>query len=317
MKRIVKIFIILIAVIAVYRIGTFIAAKIAGRKTIVAEKHIPVKAVAAKKMNLTETISLTGDVVGTEVVNVFSQVPGKVQHILIKEGQRVYKGQTIMRIDRDIIGMDYMPAVVEAPISGYVGAIYAQKGMSVAQTVPLAQLVNMNSVEVKVKLTEDNMNRVQPGMKAEINVEAYAGRTFMGTVVKKSAIIDPVSRTQETYIMISNRDLTLRHGMFANVKIIAGYLNNVTVVPSDAVFSDEQGLKYVMIAENSFAVKKSIQTGKSIDYMTEIRSGVNEGDIVVTLGKENTTDGDKLLIYREDAAPAVEENKTKDPEAVK
>jgi len=301
-KKIIYGIIILIAALAVYRIVIFTKGRIAGPEEEKQVKSIPVKAVEVKRTTLTEKIRLTGDIVGIEVVNVFSQVPGKVHSILIKEGQKVYKGKTLFKVNRDIVGMDYMLGIVESPITGYIGQIMVDKGMTIAPTMPLAQVVNMDRVEAVAHIMEEDINRVRLGMIAEITVEAFPGKIFRGKIYKKSAVLNPMSRTQEVLILLKNPGLKLKHGMFGNISIITNVRKNVMAMPVDSIMKDDQGKSYVFCINNNHAKKVTVETGITVNNLSELKSGGCEGGLVVTLGKENVADGDTLLVYREDAA---------------
>jgi cobalt-zinc-cadmium efflux system membrane fusion protein len=303
-KRILYVLLILIAGIVVYRLVMFSLSKLSPTKKQERIEKIPVKAVAARRMDMVKTIKLTGDIVGTEAVKVFSQVPGKVHSILIKEGQRVTKGSTIFKINRDIVGMDYMLAIVESPISGFVGEIMVDRGMTIAPTTPLAQVVNMYTVEAVVRIMEEKINLIQVGMTAIIKVEAFPGKKFVGNVYKKSAVLNELSHTQEVRIMIKNNDLALKHGMFADVNIVIGKKDNILAVPVDSLISDQSGKDYVYKIVEDKAVKQDVKTGITVEDFTEIQSGLAPGDLVITLGHENVVSGDELIVYREDVVPS-------------
>ncbi|MEW6526149.1 MAG: efflux RND transporter periplasmic adaptor subunit [Spirochaetota bacterium] len=299
-KTILTVIVVIIAIIATYRLVVFIGNKIKPKQVTEEERVIPVKASKAIRMDITKTLNLSGDIVGKEVVNVFSQVPGKVMEILVKEGQFVKKGQILFRIDRDIVGMEYMPAVVESPLSGYVGTVMVDRGMSISPQTPLAQVVTMNQVEAVAQLIEEQINMVQIGMKAKVRVDAYPNTYFYGTVYRKNAVLDAASRTQEVRILIDNPQLKLRHGMFADIQIQMGAAKNAVVIPVDSILSDSSGNYYVYTVVDNKAFKQMVKPGFSLKNVTEVLSGIKEGDVVVTLGKENVGHGDKLLVYMEE-----------------
>ncbi len=301
-KTIVVAIVVAIAIIATYRLVVFIGNKINPKKVVEEERVIPVKVSRAIRMNITKTLNLSGDILGKEVVHVFSQVPGKVMEILVKEGQFVKKGQVIFRVDRDIVGMEYMPAVVESPLSGYVGTVMVDRGMSISPQTPLAQVVTMNQVEAVAQLIEEQINMVQIGMKAKVRVDAFPNTYFYGTVYRKNAVLDAASRTQEVRILIDNPQLKLRHGMFADIQIQIGAANNAVVIPVDSMLSDSSGNFYVYKVIDNRAFKQSVKPGFSLKNVIEVLSGISEGDVVVTLGKENVGHGDKLLVYMEEIA---------------
>lgn len=306
-KRILYILLILVAGIVLYRLVMFSLSKLSPAKKQEVMRKIPVKAVAAKRIDMVKSIKLTGDIVGTEAVRVFSQVPGKVHSILIKEGQRVSKGSTIFRINRDIVGMEYMLAIVESPISGFVGEIMVDRGMTIAPTTPLAQVVNMYTVEAVVRIMEEKINLIQVGMTAIIKVEAFPGKEFVGRVYKKSAVLNELSHTQEIRIMIKNNDLALKHGMFADVNIIIGRKKDTLAVPVDSIIADVTGKDYVYKVVGGKAVKQDVTVGITVEDFSEIQSGLVPGDLVITLGHENVANGDELIVYREDVISSKEQ----------
>ncbi|MGV7930198.1 MAG: efflux RND transporter periplasmic adaptor subunit [Spirochaetota bacterium] len=311
-KRILAIIIIIVALVAGYRIVRLVIDKISASRTTETARRVPVKAAAARRADMLSTLKLTGDIIGTEVVNVFPPVPGKIEAILIKEGNRVGKGAVIFKINRDIVGMEYNLAVVESPITGHVGKIMVDRGMTVTTATPLAQVVNMSSVEAVVRIMEESINRVEVGMRARIGVESFPGQTFGGRVYKKSAVLDQLSRTQEVRIRLDNPGMRLKHGMFANIEIVLGSRPGVVALPVDAVMTDMGGATSVFVVEDGRARKREIRTGITVDRLTEAVTGIRAGELVVTLGQENLSEGDELIVYREDDPPA---DRAKNPPA--
>ncbi|MBN1534381.1 MAG: efflux RND transporter periplasmic adaptor subunit [Spirochaetes bacterium] len=308
-KRVFKAIMIIVLLVAAYRLVSFVIDRVTSSGPVEEVKRIPVKAAAVRRIDMLSTLKLTGDIIGTEVVNVFPQVPGKIESILIKEGVRVGRGAVLFKINRDIVGMDYNLAIVESPISGHVGKIMVDRGMSVTNVTPLAQVVNMSSVEAVVRIMEESINRVEVGMRARIGVEAYPGKVFDGRVSKKSAVLDQLSRTQEVRIRLDNPGMRLKHGMFANIEIIMGSRPGVLALPVDAVMTGPDETKSVFVVQDGRARKRAIRTGITANHLTEVISGVDSGDIVVTLGQENLSDGDTLIVYREDESDAPEPQK--------
>lgn len=300
-KKIFITLVIILTLIAGYRITLFVIKKVSGSKVQNSEvRAIPVRATSAQKQDLVEKLKLTGDIKGIEVVNVFPQVGGKIAKILVKEGDRVYKGQTLMTINRDIVGMQYLPAIVDSPITGYIGTMSVDRGMTVTQTMPLCQVVNMSSVEAIVYIIEEYINRVKMGMKAEVKVDAYPGKTFTGSIYKKSATIDPASRTQEVHIALANKNNMLKHGMFATIEVITDTRKERLVIPVDAILEEKDGSQYVYTVNSKKAIKKKITTGLKVDQRIEVTSGLKEGELVATLGKENIKQGNPVLVYLDD-----------------
>ncbi|MBN1495698.1 MAG: efflux RND transporter periplasmic adaptor subunit [Spirochaetes bacterium] len=301
MKRTVIIIIIVaVAALAIYRIGVFVNKTIKSRADVQTDKRVPVRGAAIGRMDMVEKLKLTGDIKGEDAVMVYSHVPGKVEVIAVREGQRVVKNQVMFKINRDVVGMEYLPAPVESPITGYVGSIMVDRGSSIAPTVPLAQVVNMNNVEAVVHLIEEDMQRIQIGMRAEVTVQAYPDRVFRGTIIKKSAVLDIASRTQDAIIRLPNPGMALRHGMFASVTILVKSRGNVLAAPVDSIMTDEKGVRFVYKIAKERAVKQPVTTGIVTDEYAEVTVGLAAGDRIITLGQENVSPGDTLLVYYDD-----------------
>ncbi len=306
-KRIILLIIIVVGIIAAYRIGDKIYKYVTADKKEDSGKIIPVKAIGVKVSDMSQQVKFTGNIVGKEVVSVFSQVGGKIHTVYIKQGDFVSKGQSLFLVDRDIIGMEYNLAKVEAPISGYIGRIDADRGMTIAPTMPLAQVVNMSSVEAVINLMEENINKVNIGMKARIKVSSQSDKYFYGVLYKKSAVLDPISRTQEARIKIENPDLQLRHGMFADIEIITDTKYGVLAIPTDAIISSDGSISEIYKVVNNKAVLTKITIGVDVNNQIEVLSGLADGDVIITLGADNVSDGDKLLVHREDMPAAKQE----------
>ena len=302
-KRILTAILIVILLIAGYRVSKIIINRIQASRKTEETRKIPVKAEAVRRTDMQSMLKLTGDIIGTEVVNVFPPAPGKIESILIKEGNFVRKGAVVFKIDRDIVGMEYNLAIVESPITGHVGKIMVDRGMTVTNATPLAQIVNMSSVEAVIRIMEENINRVDIGMRALITVESFPGRIFSGRIYKKSAVLDQLSRTQEVRIRLDNPGMNLKHGMFANIEIVLSSRPGVVAAPVDAILSGLSGESDVFVVEDGRAHKRTIRTGITTGRLTEVTSGLRAGEIVVTLGQETLADGDELLVYREDEGP--------------
>ena len=90
---------------------------------------------------------------------------------------------------------------------------------------------------------------------------------------------------QSCRIKISNTGGKLKEGMFADISLVTREEKNIITIPAEAVMQSGDEL-YVYVAEGDTAKKVIVTTGISNDELTEITSGVNEGDSVIISGKE-------------------------------
>ncbi|HUT64528.1 MAG TPA: efflux RND transporter periplasmic adaptor subunit, partial [Spirochaetota bacterium] len=166
----------------------------------VLETATPVAVSEVRKADISESLVFNGEIVPVTEVNIFSTVPGKVKDILVREGDRVTKGEVLLHIDRSEAGLTYAPTPVESTIDGIVKSVIAEVGAYGTPQAPLLQIVDMDTVNFVVKVPERYIYKIRRGLEAEISVVAYPDKRFYGRVSRMSPVIDPLSRTQEVKI---------------------------------------------------------------------------------------------------------------------
>lgn len=84
---------------------------------------------------------------------------------------------------------------------------------------PVVRISQEDELKVACSVTEEDFPLLKKGMKAEVTVDAFAGKVFEGVVSVISPTIDPATRTAEIEIRIPNERYELRSGMFARIKL--------------------------------------------------------------------------------------------------
>lgn len=237
------------------------------------------------------TVHYMGDVRGYNQADVYAEVPGRLLRYLVEEGAQVSKDQTIAVLDRAITGLDFKEVNVKTPISGTVGYLYLDKGMSIAMGVPIAMIVELSEVKVRLRVPDVVLPKMNLGMEAEVEVAAYPQETFRGKVIRLSPVLDPFSKMALCEIVVDNREKTLKPGMLAKVKIVLDEVTDAPVIPEEAVV--ERGAEhYVFLVEDSVAHMIPVVLGLFGSGRYELREdGVNEGDLIVTRGALGLDEG--------------------------
>lgn len=186
-------------------------------------------------------------------------------------------------------------AVVKAPISGVVTNKFTNTGDYLSPGSPVAVIVSLNQLEVRFHVPEKEIANIKPTQHVRFTVDAYPGEYFEGTV---SAIIPSANQAKSfpVLIKVSNNQhgITLMGGMTVNIEVEAPQNTSILVLPRTAVRGD-LGSPYVwLVDENKKAVQRSFQMGREIEDMVEVSSGLDAGDIVITKGQSNITEGISL-----------------------
>jgi membrane fusion protein, multidrug efflux system len=268
-------------------------------------REIPVFAVnttLAVKGQISDYISLSGDIYAGSTVDVYSDAAGKITQIYTAVGRRIKKGDRIAAVDPSRPGMTYRQSIATAPISGTVIAVPAQIGMTVSQAVPLVRISGGSGLEIRLNVAERFISKMAMNLSCEITLDAWPGEIFLGSISEISPTVDPVSRTMEVRVTVSNTGSKLKQGMFAKVKIITQQKSNIVKIPAAAVIK-RFGEEYVYIVEKdpanpefNVARKRIIVQGIIIDGITEIQSGLAPDEEIVIRGQTLLDDGSRVNV---------------------
>lgn len=253
---------------------------------------IPVSAAAARLGSLKEYLFYVGDIKAENEAAVYPKVTGKIIEKLAEEGKVVKKNDVIAYIDRDEIGFQFEKAPVESPLDGIVGEVYVDIGTAVSPQEPVGLVVNMDVVKVKVDIVERDLPKVRKGQVARIKVDAYPGEVFEGRIEKISPVVDLSSRTAMVEIRIPNSDHRLKPGMFARINILIKEKKDALVIPRDAIIRENSSNYIFVVGDDNKVRRRRIEVGLVENNKFEVIDGLNEGELVVTMGNTRLKEGD-------------------------
>jgi HlyD family secretion protein len=133
---------------------------------------------------------------------------------------------------------------IESPVDGIIlqknveeGQIIASGISAVSGGTAIATVADLSKVYVRTSVDEVDIGQVRPGQKATVIAESYPDREFQGEVIRihPQAKIEQNVTTFDVTIEIDNNQGLLMAGMNASVEIIAGYKENILLVPREAL----------------------------------------------------------------------------------
>ncbi|MBP7216132.1 MAG: efflux RND transporter periplasmic adaptor subunit [Candidatus Omnitrophica bacterium] len=258
------------------------------------KEAIPVEVVMVAPMDISEVIEYVGNIKAQDEIQVYPKVTGKVIEKVKQEGERINKGEAVVLLDRDEVGLTFEKAPVESPLGGFVGRVYVDIGSNVTPQTPVALVVNMQTVKIRLDVPEKYIPRLSLGQKAKIKVDAYQAEEFSGTVTKISPVIDQISRTAPIEIVVENQDHRLRSGMFARVELILATRLAVPVIFKEAIVGQNATVS-VYVVEGRKAVMRAVTLGLRQGPYYEVTSGLAAGDMVVVIGQQRLFDGAEVI----------------------
>ncbi|MDX1617657.1 MAG: efflux RND transporter periplasmic adaptor subunit [Balneolaceae bacterium] len=200
--------------------------------------------------------------------------------------------------------------IVRAPVSGSVGQRNAEIGMQVGPNSRLFTIGNLGSLRVEVILTESMLNNVAVGQSAEILASGENSRpqVLRAELSRISPFLNPVARSTEAEIDISNSEGLLRPGMFVPVDILYGESRQATLLPTSALYTNpntgDEGVFVATALGSEIEPVNSTDSGSPapLTEATEVQfrpveiiargrmeiavTDVEPGDWVVTIGQQ-------------------------------
>jgi len=203
------------------------------------------------------------------------------------------------------VGFKFEKAPVESPMSGIIGRVYVDIGTQVSPQTQVALAVHMDNVKIDLDIPEQYLPKISVGQTAQIFVQAYPGKEFIGKVSRISPVLDLETRTAPIEIIISNSDHALKSGMFAQVKLVIEERKDVPVIVKEAIMGKEPGL-YVYAVNGNAAHQRNIKLGirHGADY--EVSEGLKEGDLVIVMGQQQLYDEAPVTIEGENGSQKTE-----------
>jgi membrane fusion protein, macrolide-specific efflux system len=245
-------------------------------------------------------VSSTGTVLPQNRLEVKPSINGRVEQILVEEGDSVRKGQTLAWMsstERAALldaaraqGPDavkywqeaYKATPLIAPISGEVIVKSVEPGQTVTMSDPVVVL--SDRLIVKGQFDETDIGKIKMGQPVKISLDAYPDIKVNGQIDHISYESTLVSNVNiyEVDILPVKTPPVFRSGMSANVNVLIQSKDNALLIPLVAVKSDKEGT-YVMLSKGpkEKAVKQKIEEGITNDVNVEVVSGLTPEDKVV------------------------------------
>lgn len=225
--------------------------------------------------NLETYYNFDGLVKAKRTQTITSAQEGTVRTVYVRQNEQVKKGAKLYRLDDG--------ETVQADMAGEVTGLYIEEGSVVSAGETTAQIIDMSSLGVELKVDEYDVAAVTPGMPVQISVLATGGQ-FTGSVTaldKNGTASGDLSYYTAAVALESGEGVY--PGMQISAKILREKAENAVLLRQDAIQFDEYNKPYVYMrsADGKEVVQVGVSVGASDGIYCEITDGLKAGDTVL------------------------------------
>jgi membrane fusion protein (multidrug efflux system) len=220
---------------------------------------------------------------------------------------------------------------ITAPVSGVVAEREVKIGNLVQVNQNLFKIVNMDPLQAVLNVPERQLGILKAGQAVQLEADALPGKKYTGNILRIAPVVDPASGTFRVTCEFHDKTGTLKPGMFGRIDIVYDHHDEALTIPRAALIEedgetavfvvetapppkpvddkkdgdkakkdaakDKDGKdKAIALAPGLVAHRRLVKIGYSDGDKVEIRSGIDAGARVITVGRNAVRDGTAVQV---------------------
>ena len=177
-----------------------------------------------------------------------------------------------------------------APFDGVVGLSDISLGALVSPGDEIATLDAIETLKVDFDISAINANDIKIGQAVLGTVDAFPTEIFRGNIVNIDTRVNPNTRTFTVRSLVSNGSLRLKPGMLMNVYVKTNVSKGLVIPLKTVIPVGEKSFVFGVDPETNTVHRTEIEVGKRLANHLEVKSGLKEGDIIVSEGQVKISD---------------------------
>ena len=183
---------------------------------------------------------------------------------------------------------------VLAPASGTLTTMNGVEGTYISNAMPLATVVSSAQMRVTASVSEALVPKLVTGGTADVYISSL-DQTFPATIRSVDRAANMQTQLYSVVLELPADAEGLMSGTFADVTLHTDVSENTIVVPTEAILTSNE-MQYVFVVEDGVARQTEVTTGLIGSGVTEILTGLKEGQQLVTVGQAYLADGEPVRI---------------------
>jgi membrane fusion protein (multidrug efflux system) len=194
---------------------------------------------------------------------------------------------------------------IRAPFAGRLGIRLVNLGQVINEGEAIVSLQSLDPIYVNFSLPQQQLSSIQAGLAIRVTTDALPGAVVEGKITAINPQVDAATRNIRVQATVANSDERLRPGMYVSVAVVLPGREKVLAIPatavlyapySDSVFlvedpADPKPGQPVKVVRQQFA-----QLGEKYGDFVAVRSGLKEGDTIVSTGVFKLRNGQTVTV---------------------
>jgi membrane fusion protein (multidrug efflux system) len=225
---------------------------------------------------------------------------------------------------------------IVAPVDGVIAERSVKLGNLIQINQNMFRIVGMDPLQAVLNVPERQLGILKVGQAVQLEADALTGKVFTGNILRVAPVVDSASGTFRVTCEFHDKTGEIKPGMFGRIEIVYDHRDDALTVPRSALI-EEDGETAVFVVDKApppapskdakdakdaksvakaeaksdakaaapvdslVAHRKLVKIGYSDGDKVEIRSGINEGVQVITVGRNAVRDGTSVQVLNPNA----------------
>ncbi len=189
---------------------------------------------------------------------------------------------------------------IVAPFAGVIQERIKGPGELASPGMPVVRIVSGGAVKIEAGVPERYAGAIQVGATVQVTPTSGAGGPRGGRVTFVGVAVDPQTRTFPVEIQVDNSDGALKPAMVVRLAVTREILENVVVVPQDAIVRDGDTTALFVATAGAggamVAQRRPVELGPTSGRSVVVLSGIRTGESIVVSGQSGLEEGDVVRV---------------------
>ncbi|MBE5771592.1 MAG: efflux RND transporter periplasmic adaptor subunit [Clostridiales bacterium] len=207
------------------------------------------------------------------------EIEEKISAIAFDQSLRA-RELSALREELALLQEETAQAVLTAPFDGQIMfCANLKKGSYISAFNPLIYMADSTRLSVQAEYISPSVLRGADQIYALIGAKRYSLTNIpLDTTEYLSKVLAGETIYTQFAFDVPDEDITA--GLYAALCLESEVLTDALLIPSNALYSDSAGGRYVYVIENNERTRRNVKTGRMTDWEVQIVEGLTEGEVV-------------------------------------